>query len=92
MIHGGRYVTVWGAISWYSGGPVITLNGCITAGDYIDILGNQVHPMVQMLFPNIDAVFQDDSSPMNTAEVFSFGLRSIKIHFSVFPGQHNRQT
>jgi len=26
----------------------------------VDILGSQVHPMVQVLFPNIDTVFQDD--------------------------------
>jgi hypothetical protein len=71
MIHGGRFVTFWAAISWYSGGPVITLNGCITAGDYVDILGNQVHPMVQM-FPNSYAVFQDDSAPMHTARSVQF--------------------
>jgi hypothetical protein len=38
-------------------GRVITMNGQITAGDYVDILGNQVHPMVQVLFPNNDAIF-----------------------------------
>jgi len=55
------------ALSWYSAGPIITLNGWITANDYVDILGNQVHPVVQMLFPNNSAVFQDDSSPIHTA-------------------------
>ena len=43
-------------------GPIISLNGPITASDYVNILGNQVHPMVQMLRPNNDAVFQDDNS------------------------------
>jgi hypothetical protein len=28
----------------------------------MDRLGNQVHPMIQTLFPNNDAVFQDDSA------------------------------
>jgi len=36
--------------------------------------------MVQM-FPNNDAVFQDDSLPIHTAKVFSLGLRSMKMHF-----------
>jgi len=45
-----------------------TLNGQITASDYMDILGNQVHPMVQM-FPNNDAVFQDDILPIHTARL-----------------------
>ena len=48
-------------------GPIISLNGAITASDYVNILGNQVHPMVQMLRPNNDAVFQDDNSPTHTA-------------------------
>jgi hypothetical protein len=33
----------------------------------VDGLGNQAHPMIQTLFPNNDAVFQDDSAPINTA-------------------------
>jgi hypothetical protein len=32
----------------------------------VDILGNQVHPVVQM-FPNNDTVFQGDSSPILSA-------------------------
>jgi len=55
------------AISWYYAGPVITVNGWITASVSVDILGNQVHPVVQMLVRNDDAVFQDDSSPIHTA-------------------------
>ena len=58
---------IWAAISSYSAGPIITLSGRISASDYVDILGNQVHPVVQMLFPNNDAIFQDCSSPEHTA-------------------------
>ena len=67
MKHGGRSVMIWAAISWYFAGPVITLHGWITASDYMDILGNQVHAVVQMLFPDNYAVFQDDSSHMHAA-------------------------
>jgi hypothetical protein len=41
----------------YSVGPIITLNGQITAREYVDRLGNQVHPMIQT-FEDNDAVFQ----------------------------------
>jgi hypothetical protein len=51
----------------YSVGPIITLHGRITAREYVDRLGNHVHPMIQTLFPNNDAVFQDDSVPIYTA-------------------------
>jgi hypothetical protein len=50
----------------YSVGPVITLHGQNTAREYVDRLGNQVHPMIQT-FPNNDAVYQDDNAPIHTA-------------------------
>jgi hypothetical protein len=49
------------AISWYSIGPIITLHSRITAREYMGRLGNHVHPMIQMLFPN-DVVFQDNTA------------------------------
>jgi hypothetical protein len=64
---GSRSVVIQAAISWYSAGPIITLNGQITAIDYMVILGNPVHPMVQMVFSNNDAIFQDDNSLIHTA-------------------------
>lgn len=67
--HGGGSVMIWAAISWYSTGPMVTLHGRITAKDYVTILGDQVHPMVQYLFPNGDAVFQDDRAPVHTAHI-----------------------
>jgi hypothetical protein len=41
----------------YSVGPIITLHGRITAKEFVDRLGNQVHPMIQTFFANSDAVF-----------------------------------
>jgi len=56
--HGGGSVMIWAALSWYCAGPIITLNGRITATDYVDSLGNQVYPVVKMLFPNNDVIFK----------------------------------
>ena len=39
--------------------------------------------MVQLLFPNNDAIFQDNDSPYTQPEVFSLGLRSMKMHFNI---------
>jgi hypothetical protein len=50
----------------YSVGPIITLHGRIAAREYVDMLGNQVQPMIQTLFPN-NAVFLDDHAPIHTA-------------------------
>jgi len=43
------------------------LSGQITASDYVEILGSQVHPVVQVFFPKNDAIFQDDDSPIHRA-------------------------
>jgi len=59
----------------------------ITASNYVDILRNQVCPMVQMLFPNNDANW-----PIRTARSVRIGARSTKMHFNIFPGQQNRRT
>jgi hypothetical protein len=48
--------------------------------------------MVQMLFSDKDATFQEDNSPTHTQlEMYSLGFRSMKMHF-IFPFQHNCQT
>jgi hypothetical protein len=75
----------------HSVGPIITLHGRITAREYVDRLGNQVHPMIRTLFPSNDAVFQEDNAPIQRLELFRHGLKSMKVNFNIFPGQHNHQ-
>jgi hypothetical protein len=41
--HGGGSMMIWAAVTWYSAGPLITLNSQITANDCVDIIDNQVH-------------------------------------------------
>jgi hypothetical protein len=50
----------------YFVGPIITLHGQITVREYMDKLDNQVHPMIQTLYSNNDAVFKDDNAPIHT--------------------------
>ena len=66
--HRGGSVMMWAAIYWYSAGLIITLNGRTTSNDYVDILGNQVHPTMRMLLNN-DAVFQDEIPPPHTVRI-----------------------
>jgi hypothetical protein len=56
-------VIICAAVSWYIFllVPLLPFMGRITAREYVDRLDNQVHPMMQTLFPTNDAVSQDDS-------------------------------
>ena len=83
---------IWVAIPWYSAGPVITMIGRITASDYVDILGNQVHPMVWMFFPKNDAVFHNDNWPTDTAISVQCWFEEHEDALQHLPGHHNRQT
>ena len=87
--HGGGSVMIWKAISRYSAGPINTLSCRITASDYMDILGTHMHLMVQMLFPNNNAIFQEAIRPYTQSLVFGLVFRSMKMHFNIFLGQHN---
>jgi len=80
--HGGGSVMIWSIISRYSAGPIIALNGHITTSDYVDILGDPLNPVVQVLFPNNDAGFQYDNSPIRTASRVQswFGVREDALH------------
>jgi hypothetical protein len=86
--HGGGSVTFSAAISRYSAGPIIALNGLAIAGNYVYILGNQVHPTVQMSFPISDAVFKITFRPYTRPEGLSLGLRNMKMHL----GQQSDRT
>ena len=67
--HGIGSVMVWAAISWNSLRPTVALHGRINSKDYLNILGDYVHPMVQALFADGDGIFQDDNAPKHTAHV-----------------------
>ena len=74
-------MTIWAAISWYSSGLVSTLSGQITASDYVDNLGNQMHPMIQRFFLTMQ-FFIMTVRPYTQPEVFSLGLTSTEMHLT----------
>jgi hypothetical protein len=78
-------------VAQYSLGPIITLRSRITANEYVDMFGNQAYPMIHMLFPNNDAIFVTIIPKFTQLELFSRGLKSMKVNVSTFPGQYSHQ-
>jgi hypothetical protein len=50
----------------------------------MDRSGNQVLPIMQLLFMSNGVVFKMTVSPFAQLELFSHGLKSMKANFSVF--------
>ena len=69
VMHGCGSVMVRAAISWNSLSPIVALYGRINSKDYLNILGDHVHPMVHALFPDFDGIFQDNNAPIHTVHV-----------------------
>lgn len=63
--NGAGLVMVCAAISCYSLGPLLMLDGCITAKHCWTIQEDHGHP-VQTLFTEGGAVFQDENAPTHT--------------------------
>ena len=55
-------VIIWAAVSSLSVGPIVFLKGRITGEMYREISPDQVHSMMQTLFPAEDKNFQDYNS------------------------------
>ena len=60
---------VWAAISWNSLGSIVARHDRINSKDYLNILGDHVHPTAQALFSDGDGIFEDDNAHIHTAHV-----------------------
>lgn len=72
-------------------GPIVTLQGCITGKDYVTILPDHVYSMVQYLFSNGDAIFQNDNVLFIHSGKSRIGFISIRMIYCISPDPHNHQ-
>jgi hypothetical protein len=50
----------------HSVGPIVTFHGRFTAKEEVDKLGNRVQSLIETLFPNNNAFFQNGNAPIHT--------------------------
>ena len=60
---------IWGAISFKSAEPMISLHRRINTRDYLKILSDQVHFLAQALFPKGNTILKDDNAPIHIARI-----------------------
>ena len=78
---------IWGTICWQSTSPMISLHGRINSQDKLEIFSNQVHLMVQVMFLERNAIFQDDNSPIIVKEE-AINYNFVKFKISLVNIQH----
>ncbi|GBM40850.1 Transposable element Tc1 transposase [Araneus ventricosus] len=85
--HGRGSVMVLSAITWFSVGPMITLQGYIKAKEYVNILADQVHSMVQALFPNSDVSSKTTKLLFTQLTSSRTGFLTTRMNCHISPGQ-----
>lgn len=83
--HCGSSVIVWTAISGFSVGFMIALQEHITDKNYVNILADPVHHMLQFCFPSGDGVIQDDKYFIYKARIIQDWISVGEDDFSHFP-------
>jgi hypothetical protein len=71
----------------YSVVPITTIHGRITAREYVDRLGDQVHPIIRTLFPNNNAVFQDNNVVFQDNNAPSHSAGIVQLWFEEHEGE-----
>jgi len=66
---------VWGCFTKHGLGPLIKLEGRVTAAKYVDVLKNNLLPFLDDLGDQENYLFQEDNAPIHTARV----VRSWKV-------------
>ena len=58
---------LWGAFCWHGLGPLVPLEGRVTANQYKVVLSDHLYPMMKHFYPDGSGLFQDDNAPIHRA-------------------------
>ena len=60
-------VMIWGCITYHGVGTITTVDGTINRHKYIEVLENNLWPVIARHFPTNDFLFQNDNAPIHRA-------------------------
>lgn len=78
---------IWGCITFDGVGTVTVLDGNINAQKYINIIDEQLWPVIARHFPRNNYTFQDDNAPINRARIAQEFKVQNNMHSMVWPAQ-----
>jgi transposase len=84
---GQQGVMVWGCFTKYGLGPLVKLEGRVTALVYIDVLENYLLPFIDSLDEQENFIFQEDNAPIHTARVVKNWKQENGINSLPWPAQ-----
>lgn len=78
---------IWGCITFDGVGTVTVLDGNINAQKYINIIDEQLWPVIARHFPRNNYIFQDDNAPIHRARIVQEFKVQNNMHSMVWPAQ-----
>src|SRR6266511_1221666 len=78
---------IWNCFTESDLGPLVKLEGRITAVIYVDILQNNLLPYIDTLENKEDYIFQEDNAPIHTANITKKWRRDNNIKSLPWPAQ-----
>jgi len=84
---GRQGVMVWGCFSKNNLGPLVKLEGKITATVYMNVLENYLLPFINNLDDQENFIFQEDNAPIHTARVVKSWEEENEVNSLPWPAQ-----
>ena len=80
---------LWAMFCWEALGPAIYVDVNLTRVTYLNIVADQVHPFMAMVFPDGSGLFQQDNAPCHTAHLVREWFEEHDEVFMVLPWPTN---
>lgn len=80
-------VMIWGCITYHGVGTISILNGIINRHKYIEILEDNLWPVISRHFPTQNFLFQDDNAPIHRAHDVEHYKARNRIQCLSWPAQ-----
>ena len=84
---GQQGVMVWRCFTKHNLGPLVKLEGRITATVYIDVLQNHLLPFIDDLDNQENYFFQEDNAPIHTARIVQSWKEENEVNSIPWPAQ-----